>query len=708
MGEALAALQTVPLNEVRGPSVAEGPASHTKLASAPYTWSTELQAGKPIVLSQRYETSASSSEAASLQTHWEILLPLRSRGVLQGVYALGPRLSGDLYDREELATLSVLAHQIALTLENIQLYQQVEHYTRDLESLVMARTHELQSANQDLGRERDRLTLILQQMADGLLVTDPEGTILMSNTVFQTMVQRSAETLSGEAIDDVPACGCLASLITRVKTEVASGEPRSADCEVYGRILRASSAALSNGGGVVTVLRDITRERRIDQMKTEFISAVSHELRTPLTSVLGFARLISKAFDKDIVPLLPQGEANRDEGARGQRAAKRIHKNLDIIIVEAERLTRLINDVLDIAKLEAGDLEWHTRVFALLPLIEETLMHARAAAEEKGLTLEAHLPPTLPSIEADPARIAQVLDNLLSNAIKFTDTGTITVTAEIFSHPLDASDVEPGHPLHHLLTQTTWTPPDDMSGGVMISITDTGIGVTEVELPYLFQRFYQVRGDTLIDKPKGTGLGLAICKSILMHYGGSIWANSTPGVGSTFSFILPLRELPPEHEEMEYEATYKPTLAMGDVSAMDIIEPTVQGQGDLVLVVDDEAAIRTLLAQTLGDHGYRTLEVANGVAGLRVARRQRPAAIVLDLMLPDISGFDVAHLLKADPSTASIPIVILSILENRERAAELGIEAYLTKPVQSAVLLQTLTDVLASSPAQQSRPHHDE
>jgi CheY-like chemotaxis protein len=125
----------------------------------------------------------------------------------------------------------------------------------------------------------------------------------------------------------------------------------------------------------------------------------------------------------------------------------------------------------------------------------------------------------------------------------------------------------------------------------------------------------------------------------------------------------------------------------------------VQGQGDLVLVVDDEPAIRTLLAQTLGDHGYRTLEVANGVAGLRTARRQRPAVIVLDLMLPDISGFDVAHLLKADPSTATIPIVILSILENRERAAALGIEAYLTKPVQSAVLLQTLAEVLESAKA---------
>jgi signal transduction histidine kinase/CheY-like chemotaxis protein len=496
----------------------------------------------------------------------------------------------------------------------------------------------------------------------------------------------------------VPACECLASLAKQVQAEKAFSEPRSADCEIHSRVLRASSAALSDGGGVVTVLRDITRERRIDQMKTEFISAVSHELRTPLTSVLGFARLISKVFDKDIVPLLPQEEAEEGHSARGQRAARRIHKNLDIIIIEAERLTRLINDVLDIAKLEAGDIEWHTREFALLPLIQQIMESAQVAAQAKGLTLATHLPSTLPVIKADPERITQVLENLLSNAIKFTDTGTITVTAQPFRFPLMPSDLEPDNPLRHLITQMAWKPPDDSVGGILISVADTGIGVTEVELPYLFQRFYQVRSDTLIDKPKGTGLGLAISKGILMYYGGTIWANSIPGIGSTFSFVLPLSTLPPGMEAGEPPITETWSASSSAMPTKPVEAPT-QGQGDLVLIVDDEPAIRTLLAQTLGDHGYRILEVANGVAGLRAARRQRPSVIILDLMLPDISGFDVAQLLKADPSTASIPIVILSILENRERAAELGIETYLTKPVQSAVLLQTLAEVLESAKA---------
>ena len=247
------------------------------------------------------------------------------------------------------------------------------------------------------------------------------------------------------------------------------------------------------------------RLKELDQMKSNFLSSVSHELRTPLTSVLGFAKLIRKDFAKFFVPLA-QGEE------KAEKKATRINENLGIIMREGERLTRLINDVLDLAKIESGRFEWRDTVFPVGEAIKQAVQAASGQFVQKpDVKFSMNIPRDLPHIKADPDRLIQVIINLLNNAAKFTEQGHVGVDAV--------------------------ARPD---GWIEVGVHDTGTGIPPDDIDKVFNKFHQVtKGDTLKDKPKGTGLGLAICRQIIERYGGRIWAESKVGKGSKFTFILP-------------------------------------------------------------------------------------------------------------------------------------------------------------------------
>lgn len=246
------------------------------------------------------------------------------------------------------------------------------------------------------------------------------------------------------------------------------------------------------------------RLTEMDRLKTAFLSSVSHELRTPLTAVLGFAKLIRRDFIRSFTP--PSGD-----NPRQAELAVRITRNCDIIISEGERLTRLINDVLDLAKIESGRMTWHDEQIALDELINAAAATFKTRAAEQGVALVLDLPSGLPRLVADRDRVTQVLLNLLDNAFKFTAEGEVRITASAGA------------------------------GLAEIAVHDTGMGIPPEELPLIFDKFHQTtRRDTLRDKPPGTGLGLAICRQILAHYGGSIRAESTPGQGSTMTVTLPI------------------------------------------------------------------------------------------------------------------------------------------------------------------------
>ncbi len=243
--------------------------------------------------------------------------------------------------------------------------------------------------------------------------------------------------------------------------------------------------------------------QELDKAKSDFLSMVSHELRTPLTSVLGFTKIIKKRCEEMIFPHIATGNS------KTIKAVEQVKNNIDIIISEGERLTNLINDVLDLAKIEAGKIEWKMESVSVTGIIEQAINATSTLFMQKGLKMIKDIDKKLPEIIGDKNRLIQVLINLISNAVKFTENGSITCKAQ------------------------------KIDNGIMVSITDTGIGIAKTDQEKVFKKFKQV-GDTLTDKPRGTGLGLPICKQIIAYHGGRIWVESNLGKGSNFSFTIPI------------------------------------------------------------------------------------------------------------------------------------------------------------------------
>nr|WP_287411296.1 ATP-binding protein [Pseudodesulfovibrio sp.] len=243
------------------------------------------------------------------------------------------------------------------------------------------------------------------------------------------------------------------------------------------------------------------RLRELDEMKSSFLSSVSHELRTPLTSILGFAKLLNKEFSKNFMPLVEEG--------RLVRKGERIQSNLNIISHEGERLTRLINDVLDLNKIESGSMGWRDERLDMNEVIDVAANSVSGMFTQTTLSLVTEIEPDLPAVVADPDRIQQILINLLNNAAKFTEQGTVTLRAF------------------------------PRFGQIRVEVVDTGTGIHAVDQAQIFEKFHQTRSDTMVNKPQGTGLGLTICREIVEHYGGRIWVESEVGAGSSFIFTLP-------------------------------------------------------------------------------------------------------------------------------------------------------------------------
>ena len=386
-----------------------------------------------------------------------------------------------------------------------------------------------------------------------------------------------------------------------------------------------------------------------DAAKSAFLSTVSHELRTPLTSVLGFAKIIKKRLEDRIFPIIVAPEP------RVAQTIRQIDDNLGVVISEGERLTKLIDDVLDLAKIEAGKLEWHMEPVSMAEVVERGTAATASLFEPKGLRLVTEITDGLPVVTGDRDRLIQVVINLISNAVKFTPAGTVTCRAE------------------------------RRGGEIVVSVSDTGVGISSADQPKVFERFKQV-GDTLTDKPKGTGLGLPICREIVDHHGGRIWVESVPGQGSTFRFSLPLSA---EAASARSDAPVELAALIRQFRDEVLISTPRSGERQsTILVVDDDPNIRELLTQELTEAGYQVVAATNGREALAAVRRQQPDLVVLDVMMPEMNGFDVAAVLKNDPQTMEIPIVILSIVQDRERGFRLGIDRYLTKPIDTDLLFR--------------------
>jgi K+-sensing histidine kinase KdpD/CheY-like chemotaxis protein len=390
---------------------------------------------------------------------------------------------------------------------------------------------------------------------------------------------------------------------------------------------------------------------KANEAKSAFLSTVSHELRTPLTSVLGFAKIIRKRLEEKIFPLTDVSDP------KTTKTIQQVSDNLSVVVSEGERLTHLINDVLDLAKIEAGKMEWSEEWLSIADVVDRASSATSTLFDQKNLLLVKHFEDDIPQIRGDKDKLIQVVVNLLSNAVKFTDAGS--VTCKIRKH----------------------------EGELIVDVTDTGIGIAPEDHSAVFEQFKQV-GDTLTDKPKGTGLGLPICKEIVEHHGGRIWLTSEPGKGSTFSFSIPV----------ETVKNTKP-LALNDLVLQlreQMAESVIPGANKhaTILIVDDDDSIRSLLYQELSEAGYQINEASNGKEALISIRKHRPDLIILDVMMPEMNGFDVAAVLKNDPQTMDIPIIVLSIVQDKARGFRIGVDRYLTKPIDTGVLFTEVDSLL--------------
>jgi GAF domain-containing protein/DNA-binding response OmpR family regulator/anti-sigma regulatory factor (Ser/Thr protein kinase) len=410
-------------------------------------------------------------------------------------------------------------------------------------------------------------------------------------------------------------------------TRKTPGEFSSAVIDLLKTFASQSALAIQNA----KLFREIGDKSRqleaADRHKSEFLANMSHELRTPLNAIIGYSEMLQ--------------EDAADLGA------EQFTDDLKRINAAGKHLLELINAVLDLSKIEAGKMELYLEIVDVAGLVKDIAAVIQPLAAKNANRLEMRCPEDVGTMRADLTKVRQALFNLLSNACKFTDRGTISLAVA-----REASDGQ------------DW---------MMFSVSDTGIGMTPEQLARLFGAFSQADAATT-RKYGGTGLGLALSRRLCRMMGGDVTVESEAERGSVFTIRLPARVA---------EAAGEP------VAPAPLADHGPPGAGT-VLVIDDEAAVRDLMQRFLGKEGFRVVAAASGEEGLRWARELRPDAITLDVMMPGMDGWAVLSALKADPDVAEIPVIMLTIVDDRNLGYALGASDYLTKPIDRERLVTVL------------------
>ncbi len=510
---------------------------------------------------------------------------------------------GPLFVEDELPLLSLLAEQAALAIEASELMEATE-------------------------RERAMLAAITSSMTDGLLVIGTDGRISYCNPRAAELLQVDRARLLGQAPRQALGHIWPHDLETpagneRFEVSIAAPARRDVQIQLF---------PITNGRGEIGVLlHDVTSEREVDRLKDEFVSVVSHELRTPLASVLGFTELL---LERELTP------------ERRREFLQTMHR-------DGTRLKNLIDDFLDLQRMEAGRQQYARELLSPAAVIEQAI--APFQLESGTHQLRIDLPEELPPVVGDPDRLRQVLVNLIDNAIKYSpDGGEVLITA------------------------------CQRGGSVEIAVQDHGLGLPAEAIPRLFQKFYRV---DMSDRReiKGTGLGLAICRQIVEAHGGRMWAESAgPGQGSTFGFTLPLAPAETRGAIVESGVTVMPG------STLPVAGTGASGTARVLVVEDDESMVR-LYREHLEAAGYEVDVVTDGAQALARLHQMLPDAVVLDILLPGrLDGWAVLAEIKADPSLRRLPVIVATVVDEEQRGTELGAVDYLVKPIDMGRLLRSL------------------
>jgi CheY-like chemotaxis protein len=434
------------------------------------------------------------------------------------------------------------------------------------------------------------------------------------------------------------------SLLANVKTEMLAIhlkdsnqklEVQSEELQEQAEELQQQTIELQKGSDELQMQNQELEMQRMqvedaNRLKSEFLSNMSHELRTPLNSVNALSQILS----------MTAGAKLNDEE----------NNYLKIITRNGKLLLSLINDILDLSKIEAGKIEFLPREINVEHLLNQVVEIATPLAEKKGLLLNIDLVEGVETLETDEAKLQQVLINVMGNAIKFTEKGEVALKTRTGNNEL------------------------------FIDISDTGIGISENDLPSIFDEFRQVDGSSA-RQFEGTGLGLAIVKKLTSLLGGSIGVKSKLGEGSVFTIRIPLK--------WENLDGLKNTIPLSETTPADSHQKTI-------LVVDDDPKMVAILSKYLNEEGYATIGATSGSEALKLAAKYKPFAITLDIIMPDIDGFEVMQQLKANVVTRDIPVIIVSVSDDKETGLALGALGYISKPVNRELLVAEINNLAKS------------
>ncbi len=504
------------------------------------------------------------------------------------------------------------------------------------------------TARKQVEAEILNLNKALESAVVGIAQLDIEGNYLWVNAATATMVGEQPETMVGrnwrqivrpDYHDRVLLAYDQMIVEGRAEVEVLALRPDRHQFDLKMVLVKVDDAE-QNFIGNYAFMKDVSDRREVQRMKDEFIATVSHELRTPLTSVSGALDLLAAGVL----------QANPTEAQR----------MLTIAANNTERLIRLINDILDIERIESGVIAMTKTICNAADLMAETVEGVQELAQQAGVNLD--VVGLSAEVWVDPDRIIQVITNLLSNAIKFSPPhSTISLRAEVkrSGYSLDPA-IYPHAPAYWTTTPV-----------LLFQVRDQGRGIPANRLDSIFERFQQVDASDARQKG-GTGLGLAICRSILEQHDGHIWAESTVGEGSTFYFTLPIRW-------------------PGEPSRLATLDP----QAPLLLICDDDVDRPSILPALLEQQGYRVITAESAAIALSQAKTHFPAAILLNLAISGLDGLDLLTLLKQQPNTQNIPVIILrGLFPDLSLAESQPIGDWFSQPAQQQKLCQALEQAL--------------
>ena len=578
-----------------------------------------VQTGEQMIIAD-YQTWEGRSEQYT---------EIAARAVVVGPLLIGGRPVGAInvwhedptrtFTEADCRLLSLFGQQAAIALENARLFTAAQ-------------------------RERQYFEVLVQNSPVAIVVLDLNHRIISCNPAFELLYGYTQDEVVGGNLDELITTTETRREAMDYTSKVADDQPihgfgqrrRKDGSMVDVEVLAVPVMIGGERVGIMGLYHDVTEllearkaSEAANQAKSQFLASMSHELRTPLNAIIGYSEMLEEEAE--------------------ERGHEEYIPDLKKIRAAGRHLLELINDVLDLSKIEAGRLELYLETFDLETTIRDVATTIEPLVAKNSNTLLVETAPGLGSMYSDVTRLRQVLLNLLSNACKFTERGTITLAVEREG-------------------------PD-----VLMRVRDSGIGMTKEEIGRLFEPFSQADASTS-RKYGGTGLGLAITRRFCQLMGGGISVESEQGAGSTFTIRLPSNAAPTQVDASDESAAVQRDT----------------GTKGTVLVIDDDPSARDLTRRILTKEGYDILEAPDGETGLRIASEQHPDLITLDVLMPGLDGWAVLTRLKANPDLATIPVVLLSVVEDRNMGFALGATEYLTKPIDRKRLVTILKDYAPS------------